>query len=263
MYRDILAATDGSDSANKAVKHAATLAKATGARLTIVNVTQMWSSLDIAYAAEAGVTNPVGEYEAMAAKSAARVLAAAKALAAADGTACEILHVQDRAPAEGIVQHCDRLGERFAAYLLLVCLESASRLEAAKKAQAFGDRDGRAQPYGQCLHVLRQVVVERHRHPFRFRLVDPRNDEATKEGEIVRRERNREATKFRLGVEHAATPKADAVVALEDDAKLRLYVDGCAHWFILETSPGRPPSGGGTHSCTSCLAGGATLRFWR
>jgi nucleotide-binding universal stress UspA family protein len=47
MYRDILAATDGSDSANKAVKHAATLAKATGARLTIVNVTQMWSSLDI------------------------------------------------------------------------------------------------------------------------------------------------------------------------------------------------------------------------
>jgi nucleotide-binding universal stress UspA family protein len=103
MYRHILAATDGSDSANKAVRHAAALAKATGARLTIVNVTQMWSSLDIAHAAEAGVTNPVGDYEAMAAKSAERVLAAAKALAAAEGTACETLHVQDQAPAAGII----------------------------------------------------------------------------------------------------------------------------------------------------------------
>jgi nucleotide-binding universal stress UspA family protein len=103
MYRHILAATDGSDSANKAVRHAAALAKATGARLTIVNVTQMWSSLDIAHAAEAGVQNPVGEYEAMAAKSAERVLAAAKALAAADGTTCDTVHIQDRAPAEGII----------------------------------------------------------------------------------------------------------------------------------------------------------------
>jgi nucleotide-binding universal stress UspA family protein len=103
MYRHILAATDGSDSANKAVRHAAALAKATGARLTIVNVTQMWSSLDVANAAEAGVKNPIGEYEAMAARSAEKVLAAAKALAATDGPACETLHVQDRAPAEGII----------------------------------------------------------------------------------------------------------------------------------------------------------------
>jgi nucleotide-binding universal stress UspA family protein len=103
MYRHILAATDGSDSANKAVRHAAALAKATKARLTIVNVTQMWSSLDIAHAAEAGVRNPVGDYEAMAAASAERVLAAAKVLATADGTACETLHLKDRAPAEGII----------------------------------------------------------------------------------------------------------------------------------------------------------------
>ena len=101
MYRRILAATDGSDSASKAVRHAAALAKATGARLTIVNVTQMWSSLDIAHSAEAGVRNPVGDYEAMAAKSAEKVLAAAKALAA--DTASETLHVQDKAPAEGII----------------------------------------------------------------------------------------------------------------------------------------------------------------
>ncbi len=103
MYRHILTATDGSDSANKAVRHAAVLAKATGARLTIVNVTQMWSSLDIAHAAEAGIRNPTGDYEAMAAKSAEKVLAAAKALAAAEGSAGETLHVKDHAPAEGII----------------------------------------------------------------------------------------------------------------------------------------------------------------
>jgi nucleotide-binding universal stress UspA family protein len=103
MYRHILAATDGSDSANKAVRHAAALAKATGARLTLVNVTQMWPSLDIAHAAEAGIKDPVGEYEAMAARSAEKVLAAAKAVATADGWATETLHIRDRAPAEGIV----------------------------------------------------------------------------------------------------------------------------------------------------------------
>ena len=110
MYRHILAATDGSDSASKAVRHAAALAKATGARLTIVNVTQMWSSLDIAQAAEAGVKNPIGDYEAMAAKSAEKVLAAAKALAAADGTPCETVHIQDRAPAEGIIAAASQKG---------------------------------------------------------------------------------------------------------------------------------------------------------
>jgi nucleotide-binding universal stress UspA family protein len=103
MYRRILVATDGSESANKAVSHAAALAKATGAALTIVNVTQFWSALDIAHAADAGVPDPVGEYEAMAAKSARSVLDSAIAIAKAAGTTAETLHVRDRAPAEGIV----------------------------------------------------------------------------------------------------------------------------------------------------------------
>ena len=103
MYRRILVATDGSESANKAVGHAAALAKTTGAALTIVNVTQFWSALDIAHAADAGVPDPVGEYEAMAAKSALRVLDSAIAIAKAAGMTAETLHVRDRAPAEGIV----------------------------------------------------------------------------------------------------------------------------------------------------------------
>jgi nucleotide-binding universal stress UspA family protein len=103
VYRRILAATDGSEQAQKAVSHAATLAKATGAGLVIVNVTQLWSALDVAHAAEAGIRNPVADYEAMAAKAAEGVLTTAKALAGAHGMNAETLHIQDRAAAEGIL----------------------------------------------------------------------------------------------------------------------------------------------------------------
>jgi nucleotide-binding universal stress UspA family protein len=103
VYRRILAATDGSEQAQKAVRHAATLAKATGAGLVIVNVTQLWSALDVAHAAEAGIRNPVADYEAMAAKAAEGVLTTAKALAGAHGMNAETLHIQDRAAAEGIL----------------------------------------------------------------------------------------------------------------------------------------------------------------
>jgi nucleotide-binding universal stress UspA family protein len=107
MYRRILAATDGSEQAEKAVEHAATLAKATGAGLLIANVTQPWSALDVANAVEAGARNPVADYEATAARSAESVLDAATAIADANGVKSESLHVRDRAAAEGIVAAAD------------------------------------------------------------------------------------------------------------------------------------------------------------
>ena len=103
MYTKILVAADGSEFANRAVGHAATLAKAIGATLTIVNVTQLWSALDIAHAAEAGVQDPVSEYETMAAEAARRTLDAAAATAKAAGATAETLHIRDQAPADGII----------------------------------------------------------------------------------------------------------------------------------------------------------------
>ena len=71
MYKKILIATDGSEPSTKAVKHGVDLAKATGAAVLLVTVTELWSALDVARAAESGVRNPIEEYEALADKAAA------------------------------------------------------------------------------------------------------------------------------------------------------------------------------------------------
>ena len=45
MYKHMLVATDGSDVAGKAVEHALGLAKAVGAKVTVLTVTPPWSAL--------------------------------------------------------------------------------------------------------------------------------------------------------------------------------------------------------------------------
>lgn len=103
MYKKVLIATDGSKHSAKAIKQGVDLAKAIKAKVVIVTVTELWSALDVASAAEAGIKNPIEEYEAVAAKSASKALAAAEAIAKKAGVACETMHVQDQAPADGIV----------------------------------------------------------------------------------------------------------------------------------------------------------------
>ena len=104
MYRKILITTDGSGSAGIAVDHGIKLAKATSAAVTIVYVTPMWSTLDVAHAADSGVRNPVGDYEAAAAESARIILAEAGAKASAAKVVAELKHVADKNPAEGILE---------------------------------------------------------------------------------------------------------------------------------------------------------------
>jgi nucleotide-binding universal stress UspA family protein len=103
MYRKILIATDGSAPSSKAVKHGVDLAKATGAAVLFVTVTELWSALDIATAAESGVANPVEQYDALADESARKTLAAAAATAKSAGVASETLHVRDQAAADGVI----------------------------------------------------------------------------------------------------------------------------------------------------------------
>lgn len=103
MYKKILIATDGSRHSTKTIKQGLDLAKAMKAKPTVVTVTELWSALDVATAAEAGIGNPIEEYEAMAEKSARKALDAAEKLAKKAGIACETLHVKDQAPANGIV----------------------------------------------------------------------------------------------------------------------------------------------------------------
>lgn len=104
MYRHILAATDGSELANKALHHAVQLAKGLGAKLTIVAVTEPWPVLEIAQKAQERKADPIGAFENEASAWANTVLGHAKASAVAEGVACETVHIADRRPSEGILE---------------------------------------------------------------------------------------------------------------------------------------------------------------
>lgn len=104
MYGRILVTTDGSELANTAVATGARLAKALGAHLMIVCVTEPLPPLDAAAQAELGASNPFGQYEAMAARSAEKTLSAAERIAGDLGVAAETIHVKDSYPAAGILE---------------------------------------------------------------------------------------------------------------------------------------------------------------
>lgn len=111
MYRKILIATDGSELAGKAVDHGIMLAKGTGASVIFVTVTEIWSAIEMAAdATNKGVSNSLEKYEEMAASAAQRILAAAKTAAQRAGVECDVIHVRDSAPAEGIIATANEKG---------------------------------------------------------------------------------------------------------------------------------------------------------
>ena len=103
MYKRILIATDGSELATKAVEHALLLAKLAQAPVVVATVTEAWSSFDLAREARQGTQNPIAQYEEMANSTANRVLEKASQVAKSHGVSCELVHVRDRHPAEGIL----------------------------------------------------------------------------------------------------------------------------------------------------------------
>ena len=110
MYRNILIATDGSDSASKAVDHGIMLAKKIGASIIIVTVWEIWSSDEIAFEVGRGIANPMQRIEEIATKFAEKIMAAAKTAAQGAGVECETIQVRDRAPAEAIIATANEKG---------------------------------------------------------------------------------------------------------------------------------------------------------
>jgi len=100
MFRNVLIASDGSELAQKAVANGLALAKALGAKVTAVTVTDMYPT---------GPYSPIPlpsiieHYEASAALSAANILAAVSDAATKLGVPCATVHVKDQRPAEGIL----------------------------------------------------------------------------------------------------------------------------------------------------------------
>jgi nucleotide-binding universal stress UspA family protein len=129
MFEHILIATDGSELAGRAVAQGLALAKATGAKVTAVTVTEPWDALTMAALAERQPGNPVADYDARTAAAANRILWSVGEAAKKQGVPCATVYVKDQHPAEGIIetartQGCDLIvmashGRRGLARLLL------------------------------------------------------------------------------------------------------------------------------------------------
>lgn len=100
MYKHILIATDGSDLAAKGVMSGLTLAKALGSKVTLVTVTEPWTTV---VSGEMAMAFPIEEYEESAAQLAEKILTAASEEAKKAGVSFETMHVKDQFPAEGII----------------------------------------------------------------------------------------------------------------------------------------------------------------
>ena len=101
MLKHVLAATDGSAFATRAVRYAANLAKATGARLTILTVTPTWAAIALSEIAQGHFEK---EFSARTATQAAAILAAGTAAAAEAGQRCETIHATGDRAADVIVK---------------------------------------------------------------------------------------------------------------------------------------------------------------
>lgn len=101
MFKHILIATDGSELAGKAVKQGLAMAKALNAKATVMTVTEPWAAIA---PGEIAMTFPVDEYEKGCTEQAARILAEASNQAKSEGVVCNVMHVKDRYPADGIVE---------------------------------------------------------------------------------------------------------------------------------------------------------------
>lgn len=104
----ILIATDGSEISERAVDQGIALAARLGASVTALTVTEGWSVFDMAQKARTGSTNPVEEYDRLAAQHAAAILDRVAEKAKAAGVSCETVHRPDSNAAEAIVAEADR-----------------------------------------------------------------------------------------------------------------------------------------------------------
>jgi nucleotide-binding universal stress UspA family protein len=107
MYKHILIATDGSELAHKAIEHGFGLAKAVGAKVTVVTISEPWTAV---VPGEMGMAFPVDDYEKGAKENAANILSAVKHEAGKAGVPVETMHVSYQYPAEGIIQAAKERG---------------------------------------------------------------------------------------------------------------------------------------------------------
>jgi nucleotide-binding universal stress UspA family protein len=107
MYKHILIATDGSEIANKAIPHAIELAKAFGARLSAVTVTEPYEAVVVPRVRDLVLP---ADYKKQYEEFAAHILSAVTSAAEAAGIECEALHQDNRLPYVGIIEAAEKVG---------------------------------------------------------------------------------------------------------------------------------------------------------
>lgn len=107
MYRHILIATDGSDIARRAEEQGIAVARALGATVTALMVTERFPANSPVMLPS---TDDVRRYEGEMAKGAGAVLARVGKAATAAGVACATLHIPDGSTVESILTACQQEG---------------------------------------------------------------------------------------------------------------------------------------------------------
>ena len=108
MYRHLLAATDGSELSSHAVEHAIELARALGARLTLLHVAGQYPP-PMLVDGTVFPTLPQEEHEAAAAIQSQQILDPCVASAQAAGVACTAMHETDSAAWHAIIDTAARM----------------------------------------------------------------------------------------------------------------------------------------------------------
>lgn len=103
MYRNILITTDGSELAERGIKHGIELAKSTGAKLTAVTVVPPFNMFGLSEAQISRMPEARAQYETQHKAHADAALERVAAAAKAAGVPVETLMVEHEHPYEGIV----------------------------------------------------------------------------------------------------------------------------------------------------------------
>ena len=108
MYKHILVAVDGEELSNKALKQAIGLAKAIGAKITVLNVTPRWSAG--AAGGDVAVMLPPEKHEANVAKATQLLLRNSAAIAQSAGVVCDTAHASNAHPYKAILDTASAKG---------------------------------------------------------------------------------------------------------------------------------------------------------
>jgi nucleotide-binding universal stress UspA family protein len=107
MYKHLLISTDGSELSKLALQEGIALAKALGARVTVVTVTPPFH---IFTSDPAMVADTPEQFRKRMAAFAGEYLDVAKGIAAAAGVACDLVHVEHEHPYQGIIDTAQNRG---------------------------------------------------------------------------------------------------------------------------------------------------------